>query len=78
MNDYNPWVIEIDNEFIITTKNPLPLGHFIEKIQTSDGEVIYSGKYRVVSCDRAPGSYPIYYRITLKKIDGIINIEELI
>lgn len=77
MNSYNPWVTENEDGFTIISKTPLPLGRFIERIITSGKEVVASGKFKVTGCDL---SYyrRNYYKITLKRIDSIINIEELI
>lgn len=79
MNDYNPWVMETDNEFVITSSSPLTPGQLVERIMTTGDEIIYSGKLKVIDCNRVySGWNHDFYEITLKKIDDIINIEELI
>lgn len=79
MNDYNPWVTENEDGFVITSSFPLTPGQFVEKIMTAGDEIIYSGKLKVIDCNRVYfGWNHDFYEITLKKIDDIINIEELI
>lgn len=79
MKDYSPWVVEIDNGFVITSSLPLIPGQLVGRIITADDELIYSGKLKVTACESArPVWNHIYYKITLKKIGDIINIEELI
>ena len=79
MKDYSPWVVEIDNGFVITSSFPLISGQLVERIITAGDEIIYSGKLKVIDCNRVySGWNHDFYEITLKKIDDIINIEELI
>jgi len=79
MKDYSPWVVEIDDGFVITSSFPLTPGHLIERIISADDELIYSGKLKVIDCNSACLGWNYgYYKITLKKVDDIINIEELI